>query len=106
MASAPGPAPRVSASQVATVSSPTRLAILLALRERRATMSELSRRLAMSRQVVSRHLDLLEEAGFLRREPTPYPWSYVSLTSLARHLLSEPSALVLLSLEEPPRAAQ
>ena len=51
------------------LADPTRRRLLARLREDGpATLSELSDPMAMSRQAVTKHLDVLEEAGLIRSE--------------------------------------
>ena len=52
----------------AAVADPTRRAILQALSERPATISEIARPFSVSLNAVSKHVMVLERAGLLRRE--------------------------------------
>ena len=51
------------------LSDPTRRAILGRLRQGEASVSELADPFPMSLAAVSKHLDVLERAGLVRREP-------------------------------------
>lgn len=53
--------------QFAALSDPTRRAILARLAKGEATVAELQRPLGISQPAVSRHLRLLEEAGFIEQ---------------------------------------
>lgn len=52
----------------AALSDPTRRAILARLAEGEANVGELARPFALSLPTISRHLDVLESAGLVRRE--------------------------------------
>src|SRR5437016_5533901 len=52
----------------AALADPTRRALLVALRNGRARISDLARPLPMSFAGVSRHVGVLEDAGLIRRE--------------------------------------
>lgn len=59
-------AERIAASVFAALADPNRRALLTALAEAGpSTATELGARLGMSRQGVSKHLDLLEQAGLV-----------------------------------------
>jgi DNA-binding transcriptional ArsR family regulator len=53
----------------AALADPTRRAILDRLRQGETTVGELARPFAMSRPAISKHLDVLEEAGLVMRVP-------------------------------------
>lgn len=52
----------------AAVADPTRRAILVALRRRRATITEIARGFPVSLNAVSKHVKVLEKAGLIHRE--------------------------------------
>jgi DNA-binding transcriptional ArsR family regulator len=62
----PPDAEQISATVFAALADPNRRALLTALAETGpSTATELGRRLGMTRQGVTKHLDLLEEAGLV-----------------------------------------
>lgn len=60
--------------------SPTKLRIILSLRERRKTLSEISRELDLSKTTIYAHLINLMENGYVRRSGDNHKWIYYELT--------------------------
>ncbi len=67
--------------------SSTKIKILKSLKERRKTLSEISRELKLSKSTVHTHLNDLCEAGFVRRLDDDHKWVYYELTEKAELLL-------------------
>lgn len=74
------------AGRLALLSDPTRVRLLVVLREREGTVQELSENVSSTPQNVSRHLGILYQAGIVarRREGT---WVYYSLADYSTCLL-------------------
>jgi len=58
----------------------SRVNILKQLDKRRYTLSELSESLKMSKPTIKEHLDILEDAGFVKKLPSENKWIYYELT--------------------------
>lgn len=60
--------------------TPSKRAVLVQLRQRPMTVSELARVLAIDKAAVHRHLADLTKEGMVERVPSPRKWVYYSLT--------------------------
>ncbi len=60
--------------------SKTRIRILKLLRERKMILSEIAKKLKLSKSTVHEHLRKLEEAGFIKRIDDGHKWIYFELT--------------------------
>lgn len=69
-----------SSKEFKTLSSQTRVDILKILRERKYTLSELSRKLRMSSPSVKEHMDLLRKNGFVEKVDEGRKWKYYALS--------------------------
>lgn len=70
--------------------SSTKIKIIQSLKERRKTLSEISRELDLSKSTVHAHLDDLCEAGFVRRlDNNNHKWVYYELTEKAELFLKK-----------------
>jgi DNA-binding transcriptional ArsR family regulator len=80
------------------LASSTRLTVLKALDERRKTLTELSRDLALNKATVHEHLQLLTAAGLVRkRDDEGRKWIYYELTWTGQRIL-HPEATTTFSL--------
>lgn len=68
--------------------SETKLKILIVLKSRRMTGAEIARALDMGRGVIHRHLQRLDDDGYVSREESSRKWVYYSLTDRGRDLLT------------------
>jgi len=65
----------------------TRIQILKVLGERRHTLSELSKRLNLSKTTVLHHLQILEKSGYIVRVDEGRKWIYYELSDNGRAIL-------------------
>lgn len=80
------------------LASSTRLTVLKALDERRKTLTELSRDLALNKATVHEHMQLLTAAGLVRkRDDEGRKWIYYELTWTGQRIL-HPEATTTFSL--------
>ena len=69
--------------------SSTKIKILKSLKERRKTLSEISRELNLSKSTVHAHLNDLCKEGFVKRVENGYKWVYYELTEKAELFLEK-----------------
>ena len=69
------------------LSSEARVKILQALDSKRMTLSDLSRRLGLTKPTLKEHLDRLDSARLVKREDEGRKWIYYSLSKKARRIL-------------------
>ncbi len=72
-----------------TLSSDTRMELLASLQERRKTLSELAAERDISLPGAKQHLELLEEAGLIRKNDEGRKWKYYELTPQGKTILAE-----------------
>ncbi|MCD6402762.1 MAG: winged helix-turn-helix transcriptional regulator [Candidatus Aenigmarchaeota archaeon] len=85
-------------SEVKVILSETRIAILKALKERRKTVSELSKELDLSKSTVHEHLIKLVKTGFVKRVNRPgRKWVYYQLTEKAESLFGVSSKKIVVT---------
>lgn len=77
-----------SVDDLKAVSSPNRREILLSLKERRMTLTELSGKLGIKPSSSKQHLDVLGLGGFVRLVDEGRKWKYYELTDKGRNLFS------------------
>lgn len=81
------------------LSSDTRISILKALKNRRMTVSEISRGLGINKSAVLNHLNKMVEAGLVRRFESENQFVYYDLTEKGRRILkSELRVKIILSV--------
>ncbi len=71
---------KIGREEIKVISSDTRIKILESLKERKKTISELSKELGMSKSSVYEHLAKLAAVGFVRRKESGRKWVYYELT--------------------------
>lgn len=71
---------KIGREELRAISSDTRVKILKSLKERKKTISELSKELGMSKSAIYEHLTRLAAVGFVRRRETGRKWVYYELT--------------------------
>ena len=69
------------------LASESRVRVLKKLDERRMTVTELSKRLEMSKPAVLKHLDKLVTAGLIKKIENKRKWVYYSLTLRGKNIL-------------------
>lgn len=84
---APGDVP-VTFGALRALSSPTRFALMRALRGRRMTVSEIALDVGLQKSTVHTHLQRLREVGFVARHEDERLWVYYSLTPLAERIVA------------------
>lgn len=84
-------------SKLKILSVESRINILKALNKRRETLSDLSKKLNLSKPTLKEHLDLLEKYGFIKKISSDNIWKYYKLTSLGKEVLN-PSGIKILLL--------
>ncbi|MFH1107130.1 MAG: winged helix-turn-helix domain-containing protein [Candidatus Micrarchaeota archaeon] len=72
-----------------TLSSETRMELLASLQQRRKTLSELAAEREISLPGAKQHLELLEEAGLIRKIDEGRKWKYYELTPQGKTILAE-----------------
>jgi DNA-binding transcriptional ArsR family regulator len=92
--------PRVTLDQASfrALASETRIAILKALSEHQMTLTELAERLDISKPGVMKHLELLQEAGLVLRDPPERKWIYYRLTTKGERILDPNRTRIALAL--------
>lgn len=79
------------------ISVESRVNILKVLSKRRETLSDLSKKLKLSKPTLKEHLDLLEKSGFVRKISSENIWKYYELTEQGKNVLN-PSGIKVLFL--------
>jgi DNA-binding transcriptional ArsR family regulator len=92
--------PKVTLDQASfrALASETRVAILRALAEHQMTLTELAERLGISKPGVMKHLELLQEAGLVIRDPPERKWIYYRLTTKGERILDPNKTRIMLAL--------
>src|SRR2546428_807522 len=92
--------PRVTLDQASfrALASETRIAILRALHEHPMTLTDLANRLNISKPGVMKHLDLLQEAGLVLRDPPERKWILYRLTTKGERILDPNRTRIALAL--------
>lgn len=92
--------PKVTLDQASfrALASETRIAILRCLAERQMTLTELAERLQISKPGVMKHLELLQEAGLVSRDPPERKWIYYRLTTKGERILDPNRTRIMLAL--------
>jgi len=76
----------------------TRVNILKQLDERRKTLSELSKGLALRNSTVKEHMEILLGAGLVKKIDEGYKWKYYSLTMKGKNIVNPTEIKVLITL--------
>ncbi len=97
--------PELSADDLRVLSDKTRRDILKKLKNKRYTISELSRILNLSKPTVLHHLRILEDAGYVRKVDEGRKWTYYELTDLGRRLLTWRRVRIIIAVVMLPLAA-
>jgi DNA-binding transcriptional ArsR family regulator len=92
--------PKVTLDQASfrALASETRIAILRCLSERQMTLTEMAERLQISKPGVMKHLELLQEAGLVSRDPPERKWIYYRLTTKGERILDPTRTRIMLAL--------
>ena len=92
--------PKVTLDQASfrALASETRIAILRCLAERQMTLTEMAERLQISKPGVMKHLELLQEAGLVSRDPPERKWIYYRLTTKGERILDPSRTRIMLAL--------
>lgn len=69
------------------LASQVRIKILKSLDERQMTVSDLSKKLSLSKSTVHKHLDTLSGAGLVTKSDDERKWVYYKITSKGRKIL-------------------
>ena len=80
------------------IASDTRLDILKQLDKKKHTLSDLSKSLNLSGPTIKEHLDVLSNAGLVRKEDSLRKWKYYSLTFKGKGLLRPNETRLFLTL--------
>lgn len=80
------------------IASDTRLDILKQLDKKKHTLSDLSKSLKLSGPTIKEHLDVLSNAGLVRKEDSLRKWKYYSLTFKGKGLLRPNETKLFLTL--------
>lgn len=80
------------------IASDTRLDILKRLDQKKQTLSDLSKSLKLSGPTIKEHLEVLGNAGLVRKEDSLRKWKYYSLTFKGRGLLRPNETKLFLTL--------
>jgi DNA-binding transcriptional ArsR family regulator len=83
------PASPLGAEVFKTLSSETRVEMMHALTQRRKTLSELAKEAEISLPGAKQHLELLENAGLVRKLDEGRKWKYYELTVLGKRIIPE-----------------
>ena len=77
----------------------TRVRILKSLRERRKTLTEISKEQDMSVSGIKEHLEVLEQVGLIEKIDDGHKWKYYDLTKKGKEIVApkEVKVLILLS---------
>jgi DNA-binding transcriptional ArsR family regulator len=79
------------------ISVESRINILKMLNKRRETLSDLSKKLNLSKPTLKEHLDILEKYGFIKKINSENIWKYYELTDQGKEVLN-PSGIKILLL--------
>jgi DNA-binding transcriptional ArsR family regulator len=77
-----------SENELKAVSSENRRKVLRSLKERRKTLTELSRHLGIQPSSTKQHLSILEASGFIKAVDEGRKWKYYELTGKGKKLFS------------------
>lgn len=84
-----GVGPGMGSEVYKTLSSGTRVEMLHALHQRRKTLTELAKHTQISLPGAKQHLELLEQAGLVRKLDEGRKWKYYELTDLGKRILTD-----------------
>jgi DNA-binding transcriptional ArsR family regulator len=92
--------PKVTLDQASfrALASETRIAILRALSQKPMTLTDLANHLQISKPGVMKHLDLLQEAGLVSRDPPERKWILYRLTTKGERILDPNRTRIALAL--------
>lgn len=92
--------PKVTLDQASfrALASETRIAILRALSQKPHTLTDLANHLQISKPGVMKHLDLLQEAGLVSRDPPERKWILYRLTTKGERILDPNRTRIALAL--------
>jgi len=92
--------PRVTLDQASfrALASETRIAILRALSKKAMTLTDLANHLQISKPGVMKHLDLLQEAGLVLRDPPERKWILYRLTTKGERILDPNRTRIALAI--------
>lgn len=97
---APVPGPTVTLDQASfrALASDVRVEILKKLDERRATVTDLSNLMSLSKPTLLEHLERLQTAGLVKRMDEGRKWIYYELTGKGRKILHPERVTIVVSL--------
>jgi DNA-binding transcriptional ArsR family regulator len=92
--------PKVTLDQASfrALASETRIAILRGLSQKPMTLTDLANHLQISKPGVMKHLDLLQEAGLVLRDPPERKWILYRLTTKGERILDPNRTRIALAL--------
>lgn len=71
-----------------TLASESRIDILKGLKERRKTLTELSKELGLSASTVKEHMEKLSQDGLIKQKDDGHKWKYYELTGKGKEILN------------------
>ncbi len=94
----PGPTITLDQESFKALASVVRVEILKKLDERRATVTDLSSLMELSKPTLLEHLDKLQTAGLVKRIDEGRKWIYYELTGKGRRILHPEKVTIIVSL--------